>query len=99
MFSGAAMLLCYTFILCINGFSQDRIPLEERSENMTTQSGLTNGPARVVLEGVPRVGYDSSFCTFPASLKACLEFMGENYTYEYIMGTSGAAFRLLWKPG
>ncbi len=32
-------------------------------------------------------------------MRSCLAYMGENYGYEYIMGTSGAAFRLLWKPG
>jgi len=49
---------------------------------------------------------------FPSCLRACLEFMGDSYgcrnikenksnrqidcAYVYIMGTSGAAFRLLW---
>lgn len=52
---------------------------------------------------------------FPACLRAYLEFMGDTYgcdhikekndnwklgcTYAYIMGTSGAAFRLSWKEG
>jgi hypothetical protein len=52
---------------------------------------------------------------FPSCVRAILEHMGSEYgckhvpagdkqrlsncTYAYVMGTSGAAFRLLWKPG
>ncbi len=52
---------------------------------------------------------------FPSCLRACFEFMGHdsghelisshggqwrlNHTYVFIMGTSGAAFRLLWRDG
>jgi hypothetical protein len=58
---------------------------------------------RVVLEGVPRVCFEPHEgkveCTpFPSSLKAVLEYMGEDYLYEYLMGVSGAAFRMVWKP-
>jgi hypothetical protein len=53
--------------------------------------------------------------TFPSCLSACLKSMGEDYGYKeievhgskwrlnngyvFIMGTSGEAFRLFWKPG
>jgi hypothetical protein len=52
---------------------------------------------------------------FPSCLRAVLEYMGESYgckyvmatdpswqggcTYAYLMGTSGSAFRLSWRPG
>ncbi len=52
---------------------------------------------------------------FPSCLRACLEYMGDDMgykkinvhnmdwrldtTYVYLMGTTGAAFRLSWKPG
>lgn len=56
-----------------------------------------------VLEGVPRVSYERpdggwEFTTFASCLRSCMEFLGEDYTYGYIMGTSGAAFRLMWAP-
>lgn len=35
---------------------------------------------------------------FPSSLKAALAYMGEEYTYEYLMGTSGVAFRMVFNP-
>ena len=85
---------------------------------MRKQSTKTDEPGRVVLEGVPRVHfYDGGPQVpedemFPACLKACLQFMGEDFgskeitehrstwhvdnLYVYIMGTSGAAFRLMW---
>ena len=52
---------------------------------------------------------------FPSCLRACLEFLGDDLgykkinvygrdwrldnTYVYLMGTTGAAFKLTWKPG
>jgi len=64
-------------------------------------SDATREPSRVVLEGVSRVSYapvegSVEVTPFPSSLRACLAFMGEDFPYEYIMATSGAAFRLLW---
>jgi hypothetical protein len=79
-------------------------------------------PVRFVLEGVPRVAFgvveerrDVEDTTFPSSLSAALEFMGEevgwtpvpfreemwrdNQLYVYLMGTSGCAFRLSWREG
>ncbi len=61
-------------------------------------------PARVVLEGVPRVDWGmgtpiGSVTPFSTSLWSCMKFLGEDYSNEYIMGASGAAFRLLWKDG
>jgi hypothetical protein len=83
---------------------------------------------RVVLEGVPRVGFyfevnsypewqgrTPEDVQFPSCLRACLEYLGEDFGtkaieargstwrlglgYTYLMGTSGCAFRLSWKPG
>jgi hypothetical protein len=53
-------------------------------------------PARAVLEGVPRVGYDVHLCPFPGSVYAALEYLGEPVGYDYLMGASGAAFRRAW---
>jgi hypothetical protein len=37
---------------------------------------------------------DNELNTFIASLQRALEFLGEDYNYSYLMGLSGAAFRL-----
>ncbi|MBL7224012.1 MAG: hypothetical protein ISS72_09170 [Candidatus Brocadiae bacterium] len=89
---------------------------------------MTGQPARVVLDGVPRVGFyfdqmkhdDSKMrcpedVPLPSCLRACLEYLGDGIgcrkigqssaqwqqgcAYAYLMGTTGAAFRLSWKPG
>lgn len=78
-------------------------------------------PARVVLEGVPRVafqaelGKDAQTMPFPACLTACLEYLGDGLgtrefdwrgqhwqqsnLYTFLLGVTGAAFRLAWRPG
>jgi beta-lactamase regulating signal transducer with metallopeptidase domain/RimJ/RimL family protein N-acetyltransferase len=79
--------------------------------------GAGTVPERVVLEGVPRVGFGVieghvAMTPWPACLRACLEYMGDDLGFEdreggyprdavyaYLMGTTGAAFRLLWRPG
>ncbi|MBN1661515.1 MAG: hypothetical protein JXA93_24190 [Anaerolineae bacterium] len=91
---------------------------------MTDSQNQADGylqPARVVLEGVPRVafqselGHDAQTMPFPACLTACLEYLGDDLgtrefdwrgrhwqqsnTYTFLLGASGAAFRLAWRPG
>ena len=56
---------------------------------------------RKVLDGIEKVSFAPKegkyeFTAFPQCLKACMAFLGDPYTYEYLMGTSGAAFRLMW---
>jgi hypothetical protein len=89
---------------------------------MRDRSSSPQEPARVVLDGVRRVGFgvlkegtDVEGCPFPSCLGACLEYMGDDYgwqeitwqgstwrqnvTYIHLMGVTGTAFRLSWKPG
>ncbi len=78
-------------------------------------------PARLLLQGVPRVGFfqGGERCPedvpFPACLRACLDYFGESLgyrlisahnttwrldnTFTFLMGVSGCAFRLSWRPG
>ncbi len=50
-----------------------------------------------ILLGVPKVEYKYEELTpFPACLKACLNYMGQDISYTYLMAASGAAFRLRW---
>jgi len=51
---------------------------------------------RIVLQGVPRVGYDVHLCPFPGVLYAYLQYIGDPQDYDYLMGITGAAFRRLW---
>jgi len=50
---------------------------------------------------VPRIHFkvgESAFSPI-VSLVTALRAMGEKITYRYVMGVSGAAFRLYWMPG
>ncbi len=50
-----------------------------------------------ILYGVPRVAYSFEECTpFCTAMKACLNYMGQQIDYSYIMAITGAAFRLRW---
>lgn len=53
-----------------------------------------------ILYGVPKVAYSFEECTpFCVALKACLNYMGQQMDYAYIMAATGAAFRLRWNTG
>jgi hypothetical protein len=58
---------------------------------MTTQF-----PTKLILNDVPRIGFDNHVCPFPGSLFACLEYIGDPCDYDYLMAVTGAAFRRLW---
>lgn len=63
--------------------------------NMSRETKKTENSC--ILYGVPKVAYSFEECTpFPAALKACLNYMGQEIDYFYIMAVSGAAFRLRW---
>lgn len=48
-----------------------------------------------ILLGIPKVEYTWEECTpFPSCLKSCLNYMGQDINYGYLMAASGAAFRL-----
>jgi hypothetical protein len=64
--------------------------------NMKPETISSQYPAQVILEGVPRAGYDIHLSPFPGSLYAVLEYIGDPCDYDYIMGVSGAAFRRFW---
>jgi len=52
--------------------------------------------ARRVLDNVPPVSYRQTDCTYAAALTSAMQYLGEDVSYEYVMGVSGGAFRLLW---
>jgi hypothetical protein len=53
-------------------------------------------PSRVVLQDVPRIGFDIHLSPFPGSLFSYLSYTGDPQDYDYLMGVSGAAFRRFW---
>jgi hypothetical protein len=63
---------------------------------MNNKSISTSYPSRLILDGIPRAGYDVHLSPFPGSLYAVLEYLGDRCDYDYLMGVTGAAFRRLW---
>ena len=54
--------------------------------------------ASQVLENIPELRWDKGECAFAGAVVACLESLGQPVTYDFVMGASAAAFRLLWDP-
>jgi hypothetical protein len=52
--------------------------------------------SNVILQSVPRIGFDIHLCPFPGALDAYCKYVGDPQDYDYLMGISGAAFRRLW---
>jgi hypothetical protein len=52
--------------------------------------------ARRVLEGIPELKFSKWECPFCGSITTCMQFLGEDVTYHFVMGVSGSAFKLLW---
>ena len=100
-YPGTIIVSCLYLLVVFTVCSES--PIKEEGNNMSGQAKSTGTPARVVLEDVPQIGWGvgtaiGSVTTFPMSLWSCMKFLGEDYSVDYIFCTSGAAFRLLWKP-
>lgn len=68
--------------------------LLEDKDNMSKMERTNHS---CILYGVPKVAYTFEEGTpFCAAVKACLNYMGQQVNYAYIMAVSGAAFRLRW---
>ena len=63
---------------------------------LTSSAPAEVAPDRLVLEGVPKIGYSVHLCPFPGSLFAAMQYLGEPVDYDYLMGVTGAAFRRFW---
>ena len=55
---------------------------------------------RKFIDGIPPMNYgEHKDNTFVRSVQLSLNALGENYSYDYLMGISGAAFRIQFDPG
>ncbi len=62
---------------------------DEQEPSNASAEGATTG---CVIPNVPGLKWADGMCTFIGSLNACLNFIGEKTTYQYLMGVSGVAF-------
>jgi hypothetical protein len=69
----------------------------ERANHMST---VKKEGTKVYIEGVRKVSWDTGeMCEFASALTAAMGSLGEDVAYQYVMGTSGAAFRFTLSPG
>ena len=60
-------------------------------------NNITRTKDSCILYGVPKVAYSFEECTpFCTAMKACLNYLGQQIDYAFIMAITGAAFRLRW---
>jgi hypothetical protein len=52
-----------------------------------------------ILQGIERTGWDTtSVLCFVGSTVACMHYLGEPVSNDYVMGISGRAFKTFWIP-
>ncbi len=71
------------------------------SQIMEVNMGLVmRDGTKVTIEGVRRVSWDTGeMCEFASCLVSALTCLGDPIPYDYVMGTSGVAFRFTLDPG
>jgi len=55
--------------------------------------------SRKVLENIPRLAWEKGEYTLAGAVVACMEFLKEEVSYDFLAGVSGGAFELRWHPG
>jgi RNA polymerase sigma factor (sigma-70 family) len=66
------------------------------SPSSPAQENTMPASQRLVLDGVPTIGYAVRPCPLPGSVESVMRFVGEPVDYDILMGVSGAAFRRIW---
>ena len=72
--------------------------LKAHAESRPSADPAADPAVRLVLAGVPKIGYHRRLCPFPGAVEAALEFLGTPEPYDYLMGVCGAPFRRIWHP-
>ncbi len=69
------------------------------TEDIMAKARIERDDNGCVLYGVQKVEYQSEeYTPFPAALRSCLNYLGQDVRYAYLMAATGAAFRLRWNP-
>lgn len=79
-------------------YSIEILERKEQRSDIVMNKNICKNYESVILYGVPRVGYGcfDGNTPYPMCLKACSEYLGEDFGYDYSMVSSGAAFRMVW---
>ena len=79
--------------------TEKKPPFIASTEEIMTKARIEKANDACVLYGVQKVEYRYGECTpFVAALRSCLNYLGQDARYAYLMAATGAAFRLRWNP-
>ncbi|MCX8129725.1 MAG: RNA polymerase subunit sigma-24 [Clostridia bacterium] len=58
---------------------------------------MNKSETSVILYGISKVEYGSDGCTpYPMCVKSCANYLGQDVSIDFLMASTGAAFRLTW---
>lgn len=82
-----------------------RKKLQERMTDMVEETLKQHAPGNeftrkveAILDGVENIEWQKGSICFCGSVVACMKFLNENVTYNFIAGVSGGAFHVQWHP-
>jgi len=68
-------------------------------EDSMKRQGMEKQDGSCLLYGIGKVEYTQEECTpYPAALRSCLNYLGQEISYTELMAATGASFRLRWNP-
>jgi len=89
-----------------NRLHSARTRLRERMEDEVRETLSSHRPdddfgkrVKRVLAGVERIHWTTTACVcFPGAAAACMHYLKEDVSDNYVMGISGGAFKMIWEP-
>jgi RNA polymerase sigma factor (sigma-70 family) len=89
-----------------NRLHSARTQLRERMEDEVRETLSSHRPddefgkrVKRVLAGVERIHWTTTACVcFPGAAAACMHYLKEDVSDNYVMGVSGGAFKMIWEP-
>ncbi len=89
-----------------NRLHSARARLRERMEAEVRETLSSHRPdeefgkrVKRVLAGVERIHWTTTACVcFPGAAAACMHYLKEDVSDNYVMGISGGAFKMIWEP-
>ncbi len=91
---GLGMVLFGLAVWWVLGGTAPRAAQLKQEKNVMTQPAPHPEADHLVLEGVPRIGFDVRLCTLPGSVESVMTYLKEPVDYDTLMVVSGASFRL-----
>lgn len=94
MHTSRRIAVCAATVLLVDCLISLANPTMTQGPAMTMPASTATAPAdRLVLEGVPKIGFGVRMSPFPGSVEAVMKYLDEPVDYDTLMVVSGASFR------